>query len=29
VAEAYRAWRDLTEDEVAALLDGLASDGLF
>lgn len=29
VAEAYRAWRDLTEDEVAALLDGLAADGLF
>jgi predicted phosphoribosyltransferase len=29
VAEAYRAWRDLTEDEVAALLDGLARDGLF
>lgn len=29
VAEAYRAWRDLTEDEVAALIDGLAADGLF
>ncbi len=29
VAEAYRAWRDLTEDEVASLLDGLAADGLF
>lgn len=29
VAEAYRTWRDLTEDEVAALLDGLAADGLF
>ncbi len=29
VAEAYRAWRDLAEDEVAALLDGLAADGLF
>ncbi|MEN6342231.1 MAG: phosphoribosyltransferase family protein [Methanospirillum sp.] len=29
VAEAYRAWRDLTEDEVAALLGGLAADGLF
>lgn len=29
VAEAYRAWRDLTEDEVAALIEGLARDGLF
>ncbi len=29
VAEAYRAWRDLTEDEVVALLDELAADGLF
>jgi hypothetical protein len=29
VAEAYRAWRDLSGDEVAALLDGLAADGLF
>lgn len=28
VAEAYRAWRDLTEDEVAALLDGLAAANL-
>jgi predicted phosphoribosyltransferase len=28
VAEAYRAWRDLTEDEVAALIEGLARDGL-
>ena len=29
VAEAYRTWRDLTEDEVATLLDELAADGLF
>jgi predicted phosphoribosyltransferase len=29
VAGAYRSWRDLTGDEVAALLDELAADGLF
>ncbi len=29
VAGAYRSWRDLTADEVAALLDELAADGLF
>ncbi len=29
VAEAYLTWRDMTGDEVAALLDGLAADGLF
>lgn len=29
VAEAFRDWRDLTVNEVAALLDGLRADGLF
>lgn len=29
VADAYRAWRDMTADEVAALLSELATEGLF